>query len=858
MKKITTILRNGALALALCGVAAPVFAAPEKVTGWGDFKLFLDPGHSGRENQGMWGYSEAEKVLAVAQSIEEYLKTYTDIPAENLQLCRTSINDQVGLQERSDMANAWGADFFYSIHSDAAGSQNTTVTLFGGWMKDGVETEKTPNGGKAFGEILNPELTNVMRITTRGNWYDRCYYMRGETHHQNQYPYLSVNRESNMPSLLSEGGYHTLAVQQQLNMNAQYKRIEGLAAFRSILKYRGMKCPAQTVLAGIIRNSENNVPVNGVTVTVDGKTYTTDTYESLFNKYTSNPNLIHNGFYYFENLEPAKEYEVKFEAKGFESVTKKVTIKSAPEKEAIDNVTYLDITMVNNSPAVVESNSLENQDAVTPVYPLILTFSRNMDRASVEKALSINNNGKVELTWVNDFTLSIDIKQLMPLFSYTLTIDGAVAKNSQTNQFLDGDGDGVAGGNYVLTFTMAEPDETAPTVKSTYPVAEGEALYVKRAPIRIEFTEPLQWNEDKHMNSISLVDATGKQYAGKVTHEVVRNASVIHFYPAEDFPMDKCMKVSVLPGIQDLSGNAFEGYEFRFLTEYRPMEREETVLPLDGVDGFWAPDGSGSTEGIADEGNSFLSATTPTYSVDSKGSAELSYVFDEYATTNLWQIRLHHPGGSTDHQTIDGILTFWVYGDGSNNSVGTLLRCSNKTGGTLVHKDPLDIIDYRGWNLVVFDMKNDATAVFAGDPNKGLVDKWRLDAFFIKHHNTDPEDPEVPFQEWSGKIYFDEMQFNKFDATAVRTAKLEDIDLSGVEGVVDAANLSVVCSGDVLNIVAASEIKSVVVYAADGTVVANAAPAAETAAVSLDALANGVYVATVKTADAVKTVKFVK
>ena len=77
-------------------------------------------------------------------------------------LCREDEVTEVGLEERSDMANAWGADFYYSIHSDASADNNTTVTLFGGWMKDGVEVEKTPNGGKAFGEILCPNLTNMM------------------------------------------------------------------------------------------------------------------------------------------------------------------------------------------------------------------------------------------------------------------------------------------------------------------------------------------------------------------------------------------------------------------------------------------------------------------------------------------------------------------------------------------------------------------------------------------------------------------------------------------------------------------------------------------------------------------------
>ena len=296
-------------------VAAPTVSAAE-VEGWGEFKLYLDPGHAGRENQGLWGYSEAEKTLRVALNIRDMLLTYTDMPEECIKLCRSTDADQISLEERSDEANAWGADFFYSIHSDASASVNTIVTLFGGWKKDGVCVEKTPNGGKAYGEFLEPNLKGVMRVGSRGNRYDREFYMSGQDTHENQYPYLSVNRRTNMASLLSEGGYHTLAEQQQRNLNDDYKRIEAFAAFQSILQYRGLARPAQTFMTGMVTNSENNQPINGATITVGDKVYTTDTYESLFNRYTKNPNLIHNGFYMFEGLEAGSTVEVKFEAPG--------------------------------------------------------------------------------------------------------------------------------------------------------------------------------------------------------------------------------------------------------------------------------------------------------------------------------------------------------------------------------------------------------------------------------------------------------------------------------------------------------------------------------------------------------------
>ena len=260
MKKTFNFIAKSAIVAAAALVAVPAVSAAE-VEGWGDFKLYLDPGHAGRENRGLWGYSEAEKTLRVALNIRDMLTTYTDMPAENIKLCRETDADQISLEERSDEANAWGADFYYSIHSDASGSNNTIVTLFGGWTVDGVNVEKTPNGGKAYGEFLNPNLAGVMRIGTRGNRYDRDFYMPTTGTHENQYPYLSVNRRSNMASLLSEGGYHTIASQQQRNLNDDYKRLEAFAAFQSILQYRGLTLPAQNFITGMV-TSPSTAPLS--------------------------------------------------------------------------------------------------------------------------------------------------------------------------------------------------------------------------------------------------------------------------------------------------------------------------------------------------------------------------------------------------------------------------------------------------------------------------------------------------------------------------------------------------------------------------------------------------------------------
>ena len=865
MKSIN-IFKKSAVIAAACLIAAPAFAQEsteqpaKEITGWGDFKLFLDPGHSMRENRGLWGYSEAEKVFVIAQTMKEYLLNYTDMPAENLMLCREDEVTEVGLEERSDMANAWGADFFYSIHSDAAAENNTTVTLFGGWMKNGVEVEKTPNGGKAFGDILCPNLTDMMMnfacTGTRGNWYDRCFYLRGETTHDYQYPYLSVNRRSNMASLLSEGAYHTIAAQQQLNINKEYKRLEALAGFQSILKYRGMNVPSQTFLTGIITNSENGTPINGVKVTVDGKTYTTDTWESVFNTYTKNENLIHNGFYFFEGLEAGKTYDVTYEIAGYESKTVQVTIKDGGQGATNDFVTVQHIELTSTSPAKVDAISVEDPTNVSPIYPVTITFSRNMDKESVEKAISINNSGEIACAWVNDYTLNLDISKLDPMWTYDITIDGSIAKNSQTNQFFDGDGDGNEGGNYVLSITIAEPDVTAPQVVTTYPAADETAEFAIMPPIRIEYDEEIIWNSDKHSDCITVKDSDGKIYEGTTTHAVVFGKSVIHFYTNDTIPADKCFLVSVKGGLPDISGNETEEFHFRFLSEYRTKTSSTVLFPLTSADGFWAPNGSGSTSGLTDEGNSTTTSTLAP-NKNTAGSALMTYSFDEYFANEVWQIREYTPtqsGINANRNISDGILTFWLYGDGSNNSVSAMLRINNSE---LKYQDPQTTIDFRGWNLVKWDIKNEPFTHFTGEST--TINTWRFDSFFLKHEWTDIDDEETPYQAWNGAVNFNNLEFSQWD-NASQTASVNDIELPavGVEKVVEDNLIKAACNGEILSISATNSIESVNVYNASGALVLNAKPTSSNAIISVANLANGVYFAQITTGGNVKTIKFIK
>lgn len=817
---------------------------------WGTFKLWIDPGHSGRENSGLYGYTEAEKVLRVGLATRAFLFKYTTADETTIGMTRENDNTYVDLDERSDMANAWGADFFYSIHSDAGSpSKNSTLFLFGGWKSNGNYIEKTPNGGKRMGDIMCPNLTGVMYDTeTRGNYYDRVFYNGDVDTHANQYPYLSVNRRTNMASILSEGGYHTLHMQQALNINESYKRLEAFATARSIMEFRGLARPDKVLLAGVVTNSENGQPIDNVSVTVNGKTIVTDSYESIFNKYVKNPNLVHNGFFLFEDdLTAGQEIEVTYKANGFTEKSQKVTLKSNPQGLSGDNVTWANIALTSNAPAQVSGVNVTNPDAVSTLEDIVFTFSRNMDRTSVERAFSINNAGVVALSWDNDYTLRVNPKDLLDDMDYTITIDGSIAKNSQTNQFLDGDKDGVEGGNYVFSFTTKPADVEAPYVASTTPAENSTMHFTMRPVIRVEFNEQLQWNEDDITgDEIVVTNKEGVVQTGRLTHEVVRGASVLHYYLDKDLELDKCYKVAIKGGFKDLSGNVSKGHVFKFLSEYRTVKLSGEIDATDDTSLWYPPAGSGSSKGFTQNEDQTMVTSNLVSNPSQTSSFKIHYEFDPYTNHKYWGLRCY----KIERYTVffengkNAIIQAYVYGDGSGNKVGHGVR--DKSDGNSVKRFAKHQMN-RGWEMVTWDVNHEENEIVSGE--KTLVaGLWKYDAFWIWRGLVDDfaeEDPDEPSQAWTGDVYFDELKYVVYN-NEEQFATLDDIVITSVDEIAT-SNITISNDGNAININAPEAIGKVFVYAMNGVTVANVAPAAASATISTANLAPGAYVVKVVT-----------
>ena len=318
----------------------------------------------------------------------------------------------------------------------------------------------------------------------------------------------------------------------------------------------------------------------------------------------------------------------------------------------------------------------------------------------------------------------------------------------------------------------------------------------------------------------------------------------------EDYATDCAVLVTVADGLTDLSGNVGTGTAFRFLTEYREKTSSTIIHELKDETGFWAPGGSGSSKGfIKEECASTNIGVSPFYGVNS--SFLVVYSFDPDHADENWHMRVHNPEGAVKvrRDKNDGIITMWVYGDGSNRNTGVYMRIFEDNG--LAYKADQLNVNFRGWGLMAWDIDTDEIGHFTGE--NGFGSAWYLDAIYLTHEYTDPDDEDTPFQPWSGQIAYHNLEYSKW-SEAERKAKVTDIDLpDGVESVV-AGNLTVKVSGDYVSVISDEAVKAVDIYNVAGAKVASAAAST----VSIASLPAGVYVVKAATASDTKTVKFVK
>ncbi len=730
-------------------------AAIGQVTGLAGWNIFLDPGHSQKENMGIYNYSEAEKNLRVGLALREMLLRTTDI--DTVYMSRTNDQQIVSLSQRTDYANSLGAAWFHSIHSDAGSPEyNSTLLLWGQYYN---KAEKVPNGGKAMADIMVELLTRGMRTNTRGSIGDCTFYSyTGACSPSWPGPYLHVNRMSNMPSELSEAGFHTNPRQNQLNMNAEWKKLEAKTFYWSILKFHDIPRPPERIVTGIITNNETGVPINGARVTLNGKIYVTDSFQSLFYNYTNDPELLHNGFYYFDDL-PSGTLEMIIEADGYYSDTLTVT--------PVDTFfTFKDIKLISKVPPYIVSTTPANGATNVPAWnDIVFNFSRKMNRAAVEAGFYIDPPATGKFIWQNDDRkLSFRPDSLRFLFEYTITISGNVT--DFYGHLFDGNRDGVGGDDFVLSFKTGPPDMSPPKILSVYPL-QGSNDAERWPIINITYNEPI---DSTSITSDKIRLERFQDHSdvpGQLQHYVINEQSVFCFFPAQKLFPNEVYVIRIAPGFADAWGNivtSSKSYSFR------TMDADYSITPIDNFESnltanWWAPQQSGSTGGIVTEKTSrSANKTIVNLLTQSTTSLQLDYGWDLNASS--WLIRLYIADSAPAKTVLfnkDYTLQAYIFGDGSGNQFRFCVDDNYPNLAAANHEvSPWFTIDWLGWKLVSWDMSKDGTGTWLGDGN--LDGTLRLESLQFTYT---PGSPTI------GTLYFDDLRIVKKVPVAVEIVSQE-------------------------------------------------------------------------------------
>ncbi|MCU9614067.1 N-acetylmuramoyl-L-alanine amidase [Caldibacillus lycopersici] len=106
-------------------------------------KIFIDPGHEGRKagyDPGAVGNGlyECDLTLKIALKMKEKLSKYQGV---EVKLSRES-EKKLSLKQRTDMANAWGADYLISVHINAGGGTGFESYTYNGSYSGKQETNR--------------------------------------------------------------------------------------------------------------------------------------------------------------------------------------------------------------------------------------------------------------------------------------------------------------------------------------------------------------------------------------------------------------------------------------------------------------------------------------------------------------------------------------------------------------------------------------------------------------------------------------------------------------------------------------------------------------------------------------------
>lgn len=183
-------------------------------------KIALDGGHGlhtpgkrSPSDEREWSFNNI-----VVRATQERLEDYHS--AEVLRLDDPTGRTDTPLAARTNQANRWGADILVSIHHNAFRGVWGTHTGVETYTYTGNQPESTK-----LANAVQPRVAKAMGLNNRGVLKKNLHMLR----------------ESNMPAILTEGGYMDSTIDIKVMRSATKLRDQGVAIADGIAEYLGLK-----------------------------------------------------------------------------------------------------------------------------------------------------------------------------------------------------------------------------------------------------------------------------------------------------------------------------------------------------------------------------------------------------------------------------------------------------------------------------------------------------------------------------------------------------------------------------------------------------------------------------------------
>ncbi|BDG45993.1 N-acetylmuramoyl-L-alanine amidase [Parageobacillus sp. KH3-4] len=248
-------------------------------------KIFIDPGHGGTDPGAVGNRLQEKNVtLQIATRIRDILLAEYD----NVSIRMSRTGDQtVSLTERTTAANAWGADFYLSVHINSGGG-----TGYEDYVYPGVGAPTT-----IYQKNIHEEIIKLVDFSDRG--------MKQANFH--------VLRETSMPAVLTENGFIDHADDAAKLKSSSF--IENIARghVNGIVRSFGLSRKSAGTLYKV-QIGAFSVKANADNLAAEAKAKGFDAYVS----YKDGLYKVQIGA--FANLENAEQLAEKAKAAGFEAI----------------------------------------------------------------------------------------------------------------------------------------------------------------------------------------------------------------------------------------------------------------------------------------------------------------------------------------------------------------------------------------------------------------------------------------------------------------------------------------------------------------------------------------------------------